>query len=170
MGGRDDGISQLNRNKPAAGSLRTRLELALDFGDGTLLSLLNELFFPDLHLGQNILNGDATHSIWPVLKSHLGFLSSMMEGINEQTGILAPRPDPCRAIISIKADDRFAERACEMQRTGIGRDDQLASIQNGDETTKTTTQRLLGGMTTLLDHFLAQGGFSCGVGSDQYGV
>ena len=93
-----------------------------------------------------------------------------MKSVDQETGILAPRPDPCRAIISIKADDRFAERACEMQRTGIGRDDQLASIQNGDETTKTTTQCFLGGMTTLLKHLLSQGGFSCGVGSDQYGV
>ena len=83
---------------------------------------------------------------------------------------MAPRSDSRRAVISVKADDRFAECACEMQRTGIGRDHQLASIQNGDETTKTTTQCFLGGMTTLLDHFLAQGGFSCGVGSDQYGV
>ena len=83
---------------------------------------------------------------------------------------MAPRSDSRRAVISIKSDDRFAERACEMKGAGIGRDDQVAPIQNGDETTKTTTQRLLGGMTTLLDHFLAQGGFPKGVGSDQYGV
>jgi hypothetical protein len=42
-----------------------------------------------------------------VLKGHLGFLSSIMKGVDEQTGILPPRPDSCRAVISIKADDRF---------------------------------------------------------------
>ena len=83
---------------------------------------------------------------------------------------MAPRTDPSRAVISIKADNRFAECACEMQRTGIGRDHEVAPIKNGDETTKTTTQCLLGGMKTLLKHFLPQGGFSWGVGSDKYGV
>ena len=83
---------------------------------------------------------------------------------------MAPRSDSRRAVISVKVDDRFAERACEMQRTGIGRDHQLASIQNGDETTKTTTQCFLGGMTTLLKHLLSQGGFPWGIRSDKYGV
>ena len=93
-----------------------------------------------------------------------------MECIDEQTGILAPRPDSGRAVVAVKADDRFAERACEMKGAGIGRDDQVAPIKNGNETSKTTTQCFLGGMTTLLKHLLSQGGFPRGVGSDQYGV
>jgi hypothetical protein len=94
----------------------------LDFGYRSLLPLLNGLFFPDLHLGQDILNCDSTHSTLSVLKGYLWLFSGIMECIDEQTGILPPRPDPCRAVISIKADDRFAECACEMQRAGIGRD------------------------------------------------
>ena len=70
---------------------------------------------------------------------------------------MAPRSDSRRAVISVKADDRFAECACEMQRTGIGRDDQLASIQNGNETTKTTTQCFLRRMETFTRHLFAQG-------------
>jgi hypothetical protein len=105
-----------------------------------------------------------------VLKGHLRFLSGIMKCIDQETGILSPRPDPCRAVISIKADDRFAECPCEMQGAGIGRDYQVATIKNGDETTKSTTQCLLGGMTTFLKHFFSQGGFPWGVGSDKYGV
>jgi hypothetical protein len=142
----------------------------LDFGYGTLLSLLNGLFFPDLYLSQNILDCDSTHSTLSVLKGHLRFLSGIMECIDQETGILPPGTDPSRAVISIKADDRFAECACEMQRAGIGRDYEVAPIKNGDETTETTTQCLLGGMTTFLKHFLSQGGFPGGVGSDKYGV
>jgi hypothetical protein len=74
-----------------------------------------------------------------VLKGYLRLFTGIMKCVDEETGILAPRPDPCRAVISIKANDRFAECACEMQRTGIGRDYQVAPIKNGDETTKTTT-------------------------------
>jgi hypothetical protein len=142
----------------------------LDFGYRGLLPLLNGLFFPDLHLGQNILDCDSTHSTLSVLKGYLGLFTGIMKCIDEQTGILPPRPDPSRAVISIKADNRFAECACEMQRTGIGRDHQVAPIKNGDETTKTTTQCLLWGMTTLLKHFLSQGSFSWGGGADKYGV
>jgi hypothetical protein len=80
-----------------------------------------------------------------------------MKGVDQETGILAPRTHPCRAVVSIKADDRFAECACEMQRTGIGRDDQVAPIKNGDETTKTTTQCFLRGMETFTRHLFAQG-------------
>jgi hypothetical protein len=93
-----------------------------------------------------------------------------MECVDQEAGILPPRTDPCRAVISIKADDRFAECAGEMQGAGIGRDYQVAPIKNGDETTKTTTQCFLGGMTTLLKHFLSQGGFPWGGGADKYGV
>lgn len=94
----------------------------------------------------------------------------MMEGIDEQTGVLPPRTDPRRAVVSIKADDRFAEGTGEVKRASIGRDDEVAPIENGDETTKATTQCLLGGITTLLQHFFAQSGFAWGVGSDQHGV
>jgi hypothetical protein len=90
-----------------------------------------------------------------MLKSYLRFLPSIMKGVDQETGILAPRSDPCRAVIPIKADDRFAECACEMQRTGIGRDDQVAPIKNGNETTKTTTQRFLRRMETLPRHLFA---------------
>jgi hypothetical protein len=93
-----------------------------------------------------------------------------MKCVDQEAGILPPRPDSCRAVISIKADDRFAECACEMQRAGIGRDYQVTTIKNGDEPTKTTTQCFLWGMTTLLKHLPSQGGFSWGVGSDKYGV
>ena len=105
-----------------------------------------------------------------MLKSHLGFLSSMMECINEQSGILPPRPDPRRAVVSIKADDRFAEGTGEVKRASIGRDDEVAPIENGDETTKATTQCLLGGITTLLQHFLTQRSFPWGIRSNKYGV
>jgi hypothetical protein len=170
LGGRNNSLGKLHWNKSAAESLRTGLELALDFGYRSLLPLLSGLFFPDLHLGQNILDGDSTHSTLSVLKGHLWFLSSIMECIDEQSGILPPRPNSCRAIISIKADDGFAERACEMQGASIGRNHEVAPIKNGDETTKTTAQCFLGGMTTLLKHLLSQGGFSWGIRSDKYGV
>jgi hypothetical protein len=93
-----------------------------------------------------------------------------MECVDQETEILAPRTDPSRAVISIKADDRFAECACEMQRAGIGRDHEVAPVKNGDETTKTATQCLLGGMTTLLKHFLSQDGFPWGGGADKNGM
>jgi hypothetical protein len=47
-----------------------------------------------------------------MLKGHLRFLARIMKGVDEEAGILSPRPDPCRAVISIKADDRFSECAC----------------------------------------------------------
>ena len=94
----------------------------------------------------------------------------MMEGIDEQTGVLPPRTDPRRAVVSIKADDRFAEGTGEVKRASIGRDDEVAPIENGDETTKATTQCLLGGITTLLQHFLTQRSFPWGIRSDKYGV
>jgi hypothetical protein len=93
-----------------------------------------------------------------------------MKCVDQEAGFLPPRPDSCRAVVSIEADDRFAESACEMQRAGIGRDYQVAPIKNCDETTKTTTQCLLGGMTTLLKHLLSQGGFPWGIRSDKNGV
>jgi hypothetical protein len=92
-----------------------------------------------------------------VLKGHLRFLSGIMKCIDQETGILSPRPDPCRAVISIKADDRFAECPCEMQGAGIGRDYQVAPIKNGNETSKTTTQCFLRGMETFTRHLFAQG-------------
>jgi hypothetical protein len=142
----------------------------LDFGYRSLLPLLNGLFFPDLHLGQDILDCDSTHSTLSVLKGYLRLFSGIMECVDQEAGILPPRPDPCRAVISIKANDRFAERACEMKGAGIRRDHEVAPIKNGDEPTKTTTECFLGGMTTLLKHFFSQGGFPWGVGSDKDGV
>ena len=112
LGGWNDGLGKLYRNKPATESLRTGLELALDFGYGTLLSLLNGLFFPDLHLGQNILDCDSTHSTLSVLKGHLRFLPRIMKGVDEEAGILSPRANTGGAVVAVEADDRFAECAC----------------------------------------------------------
>ena len=84
LGRRGDGLSKLHRNKPAAGSLRTRLELALDFGYRSLLPLLNGLFFPDLHLGQDILDCDSTHSTLSVLKGYLRLFSGIMECVDQE--------------------------------------------------------------------------------------
>ena len=80
-----------------------------------------------------------------------------MECIDEQTGILPPRSDSGGAVVAVKSDDRFAKCACEMQRAGIGRDDQVAPIKNGNETTKTTAQCFLRGMETFTRHLFAQG-------------
>ena len=97
------------------------------------------------------------HSTRAVLKGHLWFLSSIMECIDEQTGILPPRPNSGRAVVAVKADDRFAQCPGKMKGAGIGRDDQVAPIQNGDETTQTTTECFLRGMETFTRHLFAQG-------------
>ena len=80
-----------------------------------------------------------------------------MKSVDQETGILAPRSDPGGAVVAVKADDRLAECTSEMQWAGIGRDDQVAPIKNGNETTKTTAQRFLRGMETFTRHLFAQG-------------
>jgi hypothetical protein len=112
---------------------------------------------PDFHFSQNIFDCDSTHPTRAVLKSYLRFFPGIMKGVDQETGILAPRSDPCRAVIAIKPDNRFAECTSEMQWAGIGRDDQVAPIKNGNETSKTTTQCFLRGMETFTRHFFAQG-------------
>ncbi len=70
---------------------------------------------------------------------------------------MPPRPNSGRAVVPIEADDRFAQRPGKMKGAGIGRDDQVAPIKNGNETTKTTAQCFLRGMETFTRHLFAQG-------------
>ena len=90
----------------------------MDGGDGDLLPFL--IRGPDLHTLDHIHHGDFFHPARSVVEGHLRGFARVVKRIHKEAGILPPWTDASRAVVTVKADDRFAESLGKMERTGVG--------------------------------------------------
>ena len=90
-----------------------------------------------------------------------------MKRIHKEAGILPPWTDASRAVVTVKADDRFTESPGEVKRASVGGNHQIAAGEDGDEATKAGAEGVHWGVAAFGGHFLTESDLAGRFGTDE---